>query len=69
MEAYQERVIAERKELGAKTTALSAFISHQPTFHTLEPEERFLMRRQRNVMLEYCDILDERIARFPKEGE
>lgn len=65
MQPYQERVIAEQAELAYRLTKLSAFISKGvPAFEALDNEDQRLMRRQREVMLEYHEILGDRIARF-----
>jgi len=64
MEAYQERVVQERADLAEKIVKLVTFIDTNPTFKTLADEDRLLMERQRRTMLEYRDILDDRIARF-----
>lgn len=65
MEAWQERVVSERSELNTKLSALSAFISRQnPAFVSLSAEDQDILRRQRDAMLEYSDILAERIERF-----
>jgi len=63
MEPWQERVIAERDALVDKLVKLGCFL-HTPQFHVLPGEDKQLLRRQREAMLDYCDVLDERIARF-----
>lgn len=64
MQPHEERVVAERKDLGEKLTKLSAFISGSEAFRTLDIEDQQLLREQRDVMTEYSDILGKRIARF-----
>lgn len=64
MEDWKERVREERKELADKLTKLTAFISRNPDFKGLHVTDRVLLRRQRETMSEYCDVLDKRIARF-----
>ena len=64
-EPWQTRVLKERKELSIKLIALSSFISRPDTiFEALDKEDKELLRSQRNVMLKYIDVLDNRIARF-----
>ena len=63
MEDWLERVIQERKELNAKLAKLAAFISRRdPRFEALSEEDKRLLRRQREAMLEYSEILEERIT-------
>ena len=63
MEAYQERVIAEKKELDEKLSALSAF-GETDQFGKLSPKEQGRMHRQHGAMETYSDVLGERIAAF-----
>jgi len=62
-EPWQERVIAERKELLIRYERLVAFLSSDGA-KALDGEVRHLMNRQSVHMLEYLSILDQRIARF-----
>lgn len=64
MQPHQERVVAESNELREKLTKLTAFISGSEVFKTLDAEDQALLRRQRNHMGGYLDVLRERIARF-----
>lgn len=63
MEPYQQRVIEERDALLAKTTALAAFLASSRA-DALAPDEAKRMARQRRLMAEYGQVLDERIAAF-----
>ena len=63
MEAYQKRVVAEKKELDGKLNKLVEFLDSDK-FGNLPPEERTRMIRQSEIMKEYSDILGERIAAF-----
>lgn len=67
MEPHQERVIAEQKELETKTVALHKFIQDSPAhpiFAQLEEAEKSRLRRQYSAMVEYNEVLNERIAAF-----
>jgi hypothetical protein len=61
MQAFQERVVNERKELSDKLVKLEAFL---PTdvFYTLPSAEQDRLKRQRAAMSTYLAVLDERIA-------
>ena len=63
MEAWQERVIAERQDLDVKIVKLSTFIG-SPSFVALPGMDQRLLREQRGAMSEYSDILQQRIDRF-----
>ncbi len=61
---HQQRVVDEAKELMTKIEALTAFTLNNPTFETLAPTEQSRLRRQLIVMIDYHDILEERIINF-----
>ena len=62
---YQERVITERDELKVKYDALSSFIEHKNFDEIVEdPKQKALLIKQKEVMMLYLDILNERIALF-----
>lgn len=61
---HQQRVIDEHKELKDRSSKLSAFILDNPTFLTLSEEEQARLRKQNELMGQYCDVLSERIAAF-----
>lgn len=63
---HELRVHAERQELEDKWAKLDTFILSPAIFNLEEPDKQ-LLRMQHNVMKTYLDILDMRIARFPKE--
>lgn len=64
---YQRRVVTEREELNDRLTALDAFIATDGTpFNTLDTDEQARLRTQSRIMHEYVNILDKRIACFPK---
>jgi len=71
MEAHQERVVIEQSELREKLDKLKHFIMESPIFKTLPKEEQSRLNRQYDAMLEYYNILGERITAFgfaPKVG-
>ena len=65
MEAYQERVVAEKRELDEKLAKLSAF-GRTDLFASLPEGEQGRLNRQHAVMEEYSRILGERIEAFPR---
>lgn len=67
MQAHEERVVAEKKELDDKVTRLKVFCIDpgNQIYLTLPKIERELLRDQYFVMLEYSKLLGRRIARFP----
>ncbi len=62
-ESFQQRVVDEKKELDDKINKLCVFET-SPTFQNLPDDERDRLRRQRLIMIDYSDILRERIANF-----
>lgn len=67
MQPHQERVVAESNEFRERLTKLTAFISRDEIFKSLDAEDQDLLRRQRNLMGDYLDVLGERIARFAQQ--
>lgn len=65
MQAHQQRVVDEKKELDEKLDKLKAFIESSPTFKGLHADERGRLGRQFDVMAEYLSILSQRIDAFP----
>ena len=63
MEAYQQRVIDEGKELSERIAKLDAFLG-TPLFSGLDPAEQFRLRTQIAVMHVYSSILEERMQNF-----
>ena len=64
MEDWQTRVVEERDALCAKVTRLASFISSSPVFRSSHDEDRRLLRAQRMAMMDYLDILEDRIRRW-----
>jgi len=60
MEPYQERVIAEKKELDEKIVKLYQFIKGR-FYPTLAIGERTRLVKQHRIMQAYSEVLDERI--------
>ena len=63
MEAFQERVVAEKEQLDHKIEMLDNFIKGQ-IFPTISAEEQERMERQFVHMRNYSEVLGERIAAF-----
>lgn len=67
LQPHEQRVVLERDELDTKRRALETFLT-SPMFYTLAQVERHLLHSQWRAMTVYCDILDQRIARFEPTG-
>ena len=68
MEAFQERVIAEKKELDSKRESLISFM-HTDKFNSMPVDEKGDMQLQREIMRDYSTILTRRISRFNPTSE
>lgn len=64
MEAYQQRMVDEKKALDEKLDALGSFIVGSHEFASLAKEDKMLLRAQRDAMRDYSNVLEKRIARF-----
>lgn len=64
MQAYQERVIAERAENEVRLDKLTKFLASD-TFNTLPEAEQDRLVKQSGIMVQLSDVLAERIAAFP----
>jgi hypothetical protein len=64
MEAYQQRVIEEKKDLDEKLNRLDEFIMLNPNYPILPQDEKDRLIRQLRHMGEYSIVLGERIAAF-----
>jgi hypothetical protein len=64
MQPHQQRVVDEKIELDQKIVGLSVFMEKPAIFGTLPELERFRLFAQRRVMVEYSNILGERISAF-----
>ena len=63
MEAYQERVVEEKRRLDGKLKRLKAFTASEK-FGEVPAEEQGRMNKQHEVMEAYSNILGERISAF-----
>lgn len=63
MEAYQQRVVDERRELDEKIERLAGFIA-STAFDFVDHELRQLLLRQIEAMGVYSEILRKRISLF-----
>ena len=64
MQLHQQRVVDEQSELNEKINKLSDFIKTSPLFEGLPIDEQERLMRQKYYMIEYSDVLAERIAAF-----
>lgn len=64
MEAHQQRVVDEKKELDEKLSKLCAFVTSSPVFQKLDAGERQRLESQVKAMDSYSLILGERIKHF-----
>lgn len=62
---HERRVIEERAQLSERLEKLGTFLA-LPDFGKLESAEQDRLTRQHKIMREYLQVLDERIAAFPK---
>jgi len=60
---HQQRVLDERDEVSARLVKLSAFLDGE-IFFGLDWEEQNRLKRQRSIMTQYVEVLDERIEVF-----
>lgn len=67
MKPHEERVVQEREELQDKLDKLSAFFDSK-IYDMLSQDKRNRLLRQHGHMSDYRDVLDERIANFPKDA-
>lgn len=63
MQAYQQRVVDEKRELDERGDKLDQFILSD-RFGTLPAAEQERMKRQLEIMGKYSEVLGERIAAF-----
>lgn len=63
MNAWQERVVEEHRELNDRVCKLRAFLSTDAVVLSLVERDRLV--RQRVFMEAYLQVLTERIAAFP----
>ena len=63
MQPHQERVVAEKNELDEKISKLTTFVETH-LFSSLTIDERVRLKLQLNYMIQYSEILKERIENF-----
>ena len=63
MEAYQERVVQELKDLQDKYDKLAAFMQ-QASYRALDKPEQARLAKQYVIMGQYIGVLKDRIAHF-----
>jgi hypothetical protein len=63
MAPHQERVVVEKTELDNKLTKLNSFFSTD-VFAGVAPAEQDRLKKQAGIMLQYSEVLGERIANF-----
>lgn len=63
MEAFQQRVVDEKKELDEKIAKLLAF-SETETYDNLPEDEKSDLEEQFECMNNYSSVLERRISRF-----
>jgi|HubBroStandDraft_6_1064221.scaffolds.fasta_scaffold00134_60 hypothetical protein len=65
MQAHQERVVAELKDLTVKREKLGAFLAGNPNLASSVPKDELArLRRQFDIMVSYEGVLQERIDHF-----
>lgn len=65
MEYWQERLLDEHAQLCDRLMRLSALIvGESPGFAALDEEDKRLLRHQRMIMLDYSEVLQDRINRL-----
>jgi hypothetical protein len=64
MEAYQERVIEEKRELDEKIVRLSSFIRDRRKMVPVFFPEQMRLMSQLTIMRAYSSVLEDRIACF-----
>jgi hypothetical protein len=63
MEAHQQRVVDEKKELDEKLQKLTSFFTTS-IFSGIDEGEQKRLKKQSEIMSQYSDILGERIENF-----
>lgn len=63
LKPFQQRVVDEKRELDEKLARLTNFVSTE-TFLDLPKAEKDRLNRQHEAMIDYSQVLAERIAAF-----
>lgn len=66
LQPHEERVVQERNELNEKLEKLSHFMDKTAVYIDLPKRDKELLIAQENIMVQYQQILNERIGRFIK---
>lgn len=69
MEDYQVRVVVERNDLKVKLQHLEAFLERKDAMRVVGQEEYARLSLQRSIMMEYVDVLEDRIDHFPTNNK
>lgn len=70
MLAHQERVVKERADLAEKVDKLGRFLFEGKSIVlSLPVDEQHRLLKQYSYMRVYLEVLDERIAAFPVDGQ
>lgn len=59
---FKDRLIEEREQLSERLKKLTPFIGGE-VYNTLDQVDKVLLGRQRQIMIDYLSVLDERISR------
>ena len=61
----QQSVINEKENLEHMVRELNRFIAYDIDFDTLPPDEQERLKLQNDIMWQYFEVLEARIAAFP----
>ncbi len=61
-ETYADRIATEHAQLATRTGKLLFFIAKDDTYNHLPEKSKMLLCRQRDIMLEYISVLEDRMA-------
>ncbi len=64
-ETYAGRIAIEHAQLAKRTEKLLFFIAKDDTYNHLPEKDKMLLCRQRDIMLEYISVLEDRMALIP----
>jgi hypothetical protein len=66
LQPHQQRVVEERSDLAQRLERLRAFLRSDTCAQLVHEDERGRLVRQSVYMASYLQVLDERIAAFPR---
>lgn len=64
LQPFQQRVVDEQSALDDKILKLTEFIVGATMFEKLPADEQDRLRKQKDLMAQYSEVLGERIAAF-----